>query len=361
MKKIHRFPLIFFGLFLLSACKPSTIPPTPPAELSVQSILLAGHTAGVNLLAWQPSGVLLASASASPEDTTIRLWDSNGNLIHTLSGHTGPILSLAWSPDGQWLASGSADQTVRLWNPNGSLKSILNVNQGNVWAVAWSPSGKLLATGSIVTYLNPTVQLWDSSGKPVLTLHTKYSGGKFYNLLWSPNGKYLLSGATDYAIWKPNGTQVAYIRGCASCTPAWGAAWSPDSSMYAIGDENGNVDIYNHKGQGMGRRQSDSGINSIAWSPDGKLLSAGRGVWKSDGTRLTAVTGSVNSVAWSPDGRYLAVAADNSIFIIRSSDGVHLLVLQDHTDTVNRLAWSPSASVLASASADRTIRLWRFP
>ena len=340
----------------------SPIPPTPAVSptIPVTSFVLSLNTGGVTQLAWSPDGSLFASAVNGNTDFSIRLWNVNGQLVETLIGHTGPILSLAWSPDGKFLASGSSDQTVRLWDPQGKLVRKIAVGRGNVWALAWSPDGTLLATGSIVTFLNPTVQLWDPDGSLVMTRNTKYSGGKFYNLIWSPDGQRLLGGASDYAVWRRDGTELAYIPSCEFCTPSWGAAWSPDSSIFAIGNENGELQLYDRAGHPLVSRQSSFDINVIAWSPDGTLLAAGRDVWKSDGSRLTGINGSVNSLAWSADGKYLAVAADRLITLVRV-DGVHLAVLDEHTGTVNRVAWSPAGLLFASASDDKTIRLWRLP
>ncbi len=332
--------------------------------LAVSSIVLAGHTGPVTRLAWNPAGTLLASAAgglAGQAGDAIRLWTPEGQLSHTLPVAAGVILSLAWSPDGQWLAAGSTDQTVGLWNANTGQSKALNVGHGSVFAVAWSPDGAALATGSIQGYLTPTVQLWNADDTLLWTRNTKYSGGKFYNLLWSSDGKLLLGGATDYALWARDGTQVAYFPGCEHCAPAWGAAWSPDGARFAVGDENSDLRIYSREGRLLDERHSERDVNAIAWSPDGKLLAAGRDVWKADGGRLTTVDGNVSSVAWSADGRYLAVAADKLVTIVRAADGAHVAVLRDHTDTVNCVAWSPSGAILASASDDKTVRLWRLP
>ncbi len=372
------------SLMLLASCGPAprgastTLPaatavtrgpssgPTVVSTPSISSTVLSGHAGGVTQLAWSPDGKLLASSASSAfsadgqSDFSIRLWNADGKLIRMLNGHSAAILSLQWSPDGRLLASGSADQTVRLWRPDGTLEGVLQADAGNVWALAWSPDGTTLAAGSIRLFLNPTVQLWKVDGTLITTMNTKYSGGKFYNLAWSPDGQLLLGGATDYALWRRDGTQVAYLPGCEHCTPAWGAAWSPDSQTFAIGDESGNLQLYDRNGQLLTSRQSQGDINSIAWSPDGKLLAAGRDVWKPDGTRLTATNGGVNGVAWSPDGQFLVVAVKSQIDLI-AANGAHLAVLDGHTDTVNRLVWSPVGLLLASASDDKTIRLWRIP
>jgi WD40 repeat protein len=341
----------------------SVVVPTIPAGTptsTVPSIVLSGHTAPVTQLAWSPDGSLLASAAYGDTDLTVRLWYADGQLVKILKGHTSTILSLAWSPNGKLLASGSADQTVRLWSPEGNLVRKIQVGRGAVWALAWSPDGSLLATGSIVSFLNPTIQLWGPTGTRIATMTTKYSGGKFYNLAWSPDGQRLLGGATDYKVWRRDGSEVAYLSSCEFCTPSWGAAWSPDSSTFAIGDENGSLQLYDRDGHPVVSRQSNFDVNSIAWSPDGTLLAAGRDVWRSDGTHLTGINGSVSSLAWSADGQYLAVAAGKLITLL-GADGSHIAELKDQTGTVNRVAWSPTQAVLASASDDETIRLWRLP
>jgi WD40 repeat protein len=375
MKDLSFLSLIFISV--LSACSPRTTPPSatapfilpprasqtptrPTATLDVPSIVLSASTERVTLLAWSPDGSLLASAASGPDDLAIRFWTPSGQPAHSLAGHTASVLSLAWRPDGKLLASGSTDQTVRLWNLDRSSARVIKIGKGRVLALAWSPDGSILASGSIESYLNPTVQLWKPDGTLITTMTTKYSGGKFYNLIWSPDGQRLLGGATDYAVWESNGTQIGYLPGCAQCTPVWGAAWAPDSSMFAIGDENGSLYIYNRDGIPLIDRQSSFDINSIAWSPDGKLLAAGRDIWTAEGSNLTSINGQVNSVAWSSEGDYLAVAADRLITLVRK-DGSTVAVLSSHADLVNRVAWSPQSLILASASDDKTIRLWRLP
>ncbi len=370
--KLGRICLISM-LLLISACStpvaspqlatatPSSIPtitqPRAQPTITYSSRTLVGQTGGVTQLAWSPDGAILASASDSPSDLDILIWDRNGSLLGTLSGHKAPILALAWSPDGKILASGSADQTVRLWARDGRLQRVLHIDRGRVFSVTWSPDASILATASIVQWLNPTVQLWKPDGTLVRTMGTNFSGGKFYNLLWSPDGSLLLGGATDYKLWRVDGAQVVALPGCEHCTPSWGAAWSPDSTMFAIGDENGTLQIYDRAGKPLKGFQSEDDVNAVAWSPDGTVLAGGRDLWSSGGQHVAGVSGRVNSIAWAPNGRIVALAADEFIDLLTPS-GTHLAVLRGHTDRVNRVAWAPNALVLASASDDKTVRLW---
>jgi WD40 repeat protein len=64
-------------------------------------------------------------------------------------------------------------------------------------------------------------------------------------------------------------------------------------------------------------------------------------------------------VAYSPDGKTLASASrDKTIKLWGSKTGKLQATLEGHYDTVASLAFSPDGKTLATGGADKTILLW---
>ncbi|MFN6570325.1 eIF2A-related protein [Dendronalium sp. ChiSLP03b] len=145
----------------------------------------------VNSVAFSPDGKLIVSAS---NDSTLRLWDSNGNPIgQPWRGHEKEVNSVAFSSDGKLIVSASNDSTVRLWDIHGNpIGQPWRGHEKEVNSVAFSPDGKLIVSASN----DLTVRLWDIDGNPI---GQPWRGHEYWvnSAAFSPDGKLIVSGSLD--------------------------------------------------------------------------------------------------------------------------------------------------------------------
>lgn len=149
--------------------------------------------------------------------------------------------------------------------------------------------------------------------------------------------------------------------------------YSPGHPLY-LGDEDGGLHVVDVKGHAelQLERVHRKGIFSMATLPDGRLAVAGGdgmlSVWLThaqDGhlslqRNIPLSDTKLRCLALGPDGQHLAVACgDGSIHILDSTDLNEQFTLSGHAIGANSLAWHPAKPVLVSGGKDGHLRLWR--
>lgn len=287
----------------------------------------------IGCLAWTPDSKRLATTCYTPDSSPILIWDvASGARLASLADHTEVVVSAAFSDDGMMLASGSYDSTVRLWGltTSGEWRCLEVLRApAKISSVAWGEMEcPCLVSGDHAN----TVRIWHSvTGACLDALHGHTDIVSTVD--WCPVDQYVASGSHDNTV----------------------RVWS------TVGGEC----LKTLKGH------TDT-VLSVAFSPDGRLLASGSyddtlRLW--DATTgdciktLHGHTGPVMTVAWSRDGTRLASGGgDETVRVWDMAGGKEAMAtLTWHTEEVTSVAWSPTIPrCLASASMDKTIRLWNF-
>ncbi len=352
---------------------------------------LRGHTDDVWSIAFDPDGTTLVSGSW---DQSVRLWDlATQKVIRTLLGHTKGVTSVAVSPDGLTIASGSYDQTIRLWDlQDGRCRHLLRGHTEWVWGVAFSPDGGLLASASG----DCTVRLWQVRTGEVLTVLDSYND-QCWAVAFSPDGRYLASGGNDglVLIWDIRSRTISHIlRGHSGWVRS--LAYTPDGSVLVSGSNDGTIRLWSAStGQPLQTlRGHRNAINSVAVSHSGRYLASASNdqsvrLWEILSGQVVQIihgyTNWVRSVAFAVDGRGLLSGSDDgqarlwtvdphptsrahggetvaSLLDVSAARGVVVTqpttLFVGHSQMVRHVALNADGTKLATASADRTIRLW---
>jgi WD40 repeat protein len=246
-------------------------------------------------------------------------------------GHTDIVWGAIHLPGGQRIITCSFDGSLRLWNLENGLQIRKGWQDGNspVWTIALSPDGKTVASGSG----DGAVRLWNIETGKVIAKWTGHSD-IVWSVCWSRDGQRVVSASFDGTarVWDVESGKTILGPINTGHQYVYAAVYSPDETMIATG----------------GLQFGEKSIK--IW--DGKTFGL-----------VTTLKGDASALcmAWTADGKRLISGSTNgSIVTWNTSTWKQLAVFTAHMGAIFAISISPNERILASASWDKTARLWNI-
>jgi WD40 repeat protein len=250
-------------------------------------------------------------------------------------------------------------------------KATLEVPEKLVLALAYSPDGKTLASsGSWVQGRDVEIHLWDTAtNKEIKVLKTpRPIGDQVACMQFSPDGNMLFTGRIP-RLWDLKTDKVIEFTG-----PGAGrGSFNSDGKTVVTGCPDNTIRIWNVK-TGKEQARITEGSSCAVYTPDGKTLVYGTGtrnatikLWDyatgKEKAAIKAEADQVNSLACTNDTiAYYSTIPQGTGWLttvhLMDFTGKELHRLKGHDSYLSDLAFTADGQFLATASADKTVRLW---
>eukprot|EP01127_Copromyxa_protea_P005425 TRINITY_DN15353_c0_g1_i1.p1 TRINITY_DN15353_c0_g1~~TRINITY_DN15353_c0_g1_i1.p1 ORF type:complete len:415 (-),score=111.00 TRINITY_DN15353_c0_g1_i1:29-1273(-) len=286
---------------------------------------LEGHTDTVTKVCFNNTGDLLATCGM---DATIKIWDSTtGQLVQTLEGPGESLDCCVWHPRGPVIVAGSGDGSVWMWHAKtGAMMNVFYGHSDAVVSVEFTHDGSKIVSASA----DQTIRIWDPKTGQVL--HTIQGGANFHQqaitaMKCHPGQDVIVAGSAEGLISVSSSVSGKVVNTYKDHTEAIEELlFLTFLPCVASASLDNNIHIWD--------------INTL------------------QARSKIQLTAGVTRIVVAPNAPHVIIAGclDGALHVCDARAGKILKTFTGHTEEILDLAIS--GSVLASASEDKTVRIW---
>ncbi len=292
-------------------------------------------------------------------------------LQDTLLNHQREVSAIAFRKGDFTFVTASHDGKIKLWQTNtGEVITTLNDNSARINSLALGNNGKVVITGN----RDRRIKIWNlEQRKYIKKLSQKFSRHfqEIIAIALDPVTNSLISASADNIIKIWNLDTVKKIKEIDfKSVEITCLAVNPRKGYFCSGGLEKRVRLRDIKtGKVVRTLAVNSGVLSLAFSPNGKLLATGQlnhqiQIWNVQTERkIRTFTGHqdrISALTFSADNRTLVSGSwDRTVKLWDLETGKMKTTFQGHHSIISSLAISSDGRTIVSGSRDHSIKIWK--
>lgn len=326
----------------------------------LNNAILRGHEDYVDAVDFNSNGSLIVSGGW---DGQVILWDAkSGAMVKRLVKLSKQITEVRFLPNDSSVVYSSMDGTVQIRNIySGKLEGYF-ASDGPVQSMTIDDNSKYVASGT-----DKYITVWDiNTQEQILKINAHERS--IYSLAFSPKSKQIVSSSADGTVKLWDYQKGELLSVIISNSSPRSATFSHNGQYVATASLGEGVQIWNTQTGKLEKQISTGGYQYICFSPDDEYIMCscfGDGIikiWNVNTSNLVRElighTNFVRKAVFNSDCKQLASASDDKTIRLWDFSDHSLTIMEGHSDGIRTLSYSPDGKYLVSASDDKSMKVW---